>query len=56
VQYAQRLIEAGNRVRLANYEGMIHGFFLMGGAVDAAKRAVTESAAMLREAFGTVLV
>jgi acetyl esterase len=55
VQYAQRLIEAGNRVRLANYEGMIHGFFLMGGAVDAAKRAVTESAAMLREAFGTVL-
>ncbi|HEV8378129.1 MAG TPA: alpha/beta hydrolase [Tepidisphaeraceae bacterium] len=51
VDYAKRLIEAGNRVRLVNYEGMIHGFFLMGGAVDAAKRAVAESAQALREAF-----
>jgi acetyl esterase/lipase len=38
-------------VRLVNYEGMIHGFLLMGGAVDAAKRAVAESAEALREAF-----
>lgn len=52
VDYAKRLIEAGNRVRLANYEGMIHGFYLMGGAVDAARRAVAESAEVLREAFG----
>jgi acetyl esterase len=51
VDYAKRLIEAGNCVRLVNYEGMIHGFFLMGGAVDAAKRAVAESAQALREAF-----
>jgi len=51
VDYAKRLIEAGNRVRLVNYEGMIHGFYLMGGAVDAAKRAVAESAQALREAF-----
>ncbi len=51
VDYAKRLIESGNRVRLASYEGMIHGFYLMGGAVDAAKRAVSESAEMLREAF-----
>jgi acetyl esterase len=51
LDYARRLIESGNRVRLANYEGMIHGFYLMGGAVDAAKRAVEESAEMLREAF-----
>jgi acetyl esterase len=51
VDYAKRLIEAGNRVRLVNYEGMIHGFYLMGGAVDAAKRAVAESAQTLREAF-----
>jgi acetyl esterase len=51
VDYAKRLIDAGNRVRLVNYEGMIHGFFLMGGAVDAAKRAVAESAQALREAF-----
>jgi acetyl esterase len=51
VDYAKRLIEAGNRVRLANYEGLIHGFCLMGGAVDAAKRAVAESAQLLREAL-----
>ena len=51
IEYTKRLIEAGNRVRLSNYEGMVHGFYLMGGAVDAAKRAVAESAAALREAF-----
>jgi acetyl esterase len=51
VDYAKRLIEAGNHVRLVNYEGMIHGFILMGGAVDAAKHAVAESAQALREAF-----
>jgi len=51
IEYTKRLIEAGNRVRLANYEGMVHGFFLMGGAVDAARRAVAESALALREAF-----
>jgi hypothetical protein len=30
---------------------MIHGFYLMGGAVDAARRAITQSAAALKEAF-----
>jgi acetyl esterase len=56
VEYARRLIEAGNRVTLANYEGMVHGFYLMGGAVDAARRAVDESAAALRAAFAGVRV
>jgi len=51
VEYAKRLIEAGNRVTLANYEGVTHGFYLMGGAVDAARRAVAQSASVLREAF-----
>jgi acetyl esterase len=51
VEYARKLIEAGNRVRLSNYEGMVHGFYLMGGAVDAARRAVAESAQAVREAF-----
>jgi acetyl esterase len=51
IEYAKRLIEAGNRVTLHNYEGMVHGFYLMGGAVDAAKRAVAQSAAALRESF-----
>jgi acetyl esterase/lipase len=51
IEYAKRLIEAGNRVTLANYEGVTHGFYLMGGAVDAARRAVAQSAAALREVF-----
>jgi acetyl esterase len=51
VDYAKRLIEAGNRVTLVNYEGMIHGFYLMGGTVDAAKRAIAQSAQALRAAF-----
>jgi acetyl esterase len=51
VEYAKRLIEAGNSVRLVNYEGMMHGFYLMGGAIEAAKRAIAESADVLRDAF-----
>jgi acetyl esterase len=51
VDYAKRMIEAGNRVTLANYEGMVHGFYLMGAAVDAARRAIAQSAQALREAF-----
>jgi acetyl esterase len=51
VAYARRLIEAGNRVTLANYEGMVHGFYLMGGAVEGARRAVAQSAGALKEAF-----
>ena len=51
VDYAKRLIDAGNRVTLVNYEGMIHGFLLMGAAMDAAKRALAESASALKAAF-----
>jgi len=51
VDYARRLIEAGNRVTLVNYQGMIHGFYLMGAAIDAANRATEQSAQALREAF-----
>lgn len=53
VEYAKRLLEAGNRVRLSNYEGAVHGFYLMGGTVELAKQAVAESAQMLKEAFTT---
>ena len=53
VEYAEAMIHAGNRVRLSNYEGMVHGFFLMGGMVDASRHAVSESAAMLRDAFAS---
>ena len=51
VDYAKALIEAGNKVTLANYEGMIHGFYLMGGMVDKANQAIEESARHLKEAF-----
>jgi acetyl esterase len=51
IKYAEALIHAGNSVRLSNYEGMVHGFFLMGGAIDAARRAISESASMMRDAF-----
>jgi acetyl esterase len=54
VDYARRLIEGGNRVSLINYEGMVHGFLLMGGAIDAAKRALAQSAAVLHHAFAQV--
>ena len=53
VEYAEAMIHAGNRVRLSNYEGMVHGFFLMGGMVDASRHAVSESAAMLRDGFAS---
>ena len=54
IEYARKLIEAGNRVQLSNYEGMVHGFYLMGGVVDAARRAVDESAQAMCEAFDGV--
>jgi acetyl esterase len=51
VDYAKALIDAGNKVTLSNYEGMIHGFYLMGGMIDKANQAIEESARHLREAF-----
>ena len=47
------LVEAGNGVTLTNYQGMMHGFFVAGGMLDAARRAVAQSAA-LGEAFAAV--
>jgi acetyl esterase len=51
VDYAKALIDAGNKVTLSNYEGMIHGFYLMGGMIDKANQAIEESARHLKEAF-----
>lgn len=48
IAYAERLREAGNVVELINYEGMIHAFFSMSGAVDDAREAVARAAAGLR--------
>ncbi|MFO1318105.1 MAG: alpha/beta hydrolase [Burkholderiales bacterium] len=52
VQYATRLVEAGNDCTLVNLAGMVHGFYLMLGAVDAASEAVRLSASALARAFG----
>ncbi|MBA4740668.1 MAG: alpha/beta hydrolase [Burkholderiales bacterium] len=52
IDYARALIEAGNQVHLSNYEGMIHGFYLMGGVIDMANKAIDESVMHLKSAFG----
>ena len=49
--YAARLREARVPVQLSRYNGMIHGFFGMAGALNRAREAVDESAAALRRAF-----
>jgi acetyl esterase len=49
--YARRLAAAGVSVELTRYEGMVHGFFTMTGAVDAAQHAVDQAAAALRRWF-----
>ncbi|HEY8554919.1 MAG TPA: alpha/beta hydrolase [Burkholderiales bacterium] len=51
--YAERLRAAGVEVRYTCYEGQIHGFITMGRMIDAAGRALRESAAALRNAFAT---
>jgi acetyl esterase len=47
--FARRLAAAGTSVRLHRYDGMIHGFFTMAGALTAARRALEEAGAFLRE-------
>jgi acetyl esterase len=49
--YADRLRSGGVPVRESVYPGMVHGFFRWLGAVDAARAAVDEAAAALREAL-----
>ncbi len=51
VQYATRLVEAGIDVTFVNMAGMIHGFYIMLGAVDAASDAIRQSGVALRKAF-----
>lgn len=53
VAYAERLKAAGVPVEFTNYEGMVHGFFSLSGAIDAGRQAIAQAAAALRRAFGT---
>jgi acetyl esterase len=50
-EYARRLREAGNRAEVRCYDGLIHGYASMSGGISAARVAVTEAAAALRNAF-----
>jgi len=54
IAYAKRLREAGNDVELADYPGMVHPFFSMGGAIDAGRDAMVQASGALRRAFGEV--
>jgi acetyl esterase len=51
LQYAQKLTEAGVRATLVNFERQIHGFILMGKAIDEANVAVQLCASQLRAAL-----
>jgi acetyl esterase len=51
--YAARLKEAGVKVESSRYDGMIHGFFQMTGALNGGKKAIEQIAAALRAAFAT---
>jgi len=49
--YADRLRAAGVPVTYTCYEGMVHGFVSMAGAIDAGHTAIAEAAAALKRAF-----
>jgi len=50
-EYARALAAAGVIARESRYEGMLHGFFNMSGALEDARHAIEESSAALAEAF-----
>ncbi|WP_155374815.1 alpha/beta hydrolase [Catellatospora vulcania] len=52
-EYARRLGREGVPVTLTRYDGMVHGFFCMGGELDAGRRALAQAAAQLRTWFTT---
>jgi len=52
--YALRLEEAGVPVEVEQYEGMPHGFFSFGAALEGGRRAFADATARLRSAFGLV--
>lgn len=49
--YAQKLQEAGVPVTLHRYDGMVHGFFQMGGILDDARLAMQEVGETLKHHF-----
>ena len=51
IEYARKLMAAGNEVTLSNYAGMIHGFFSLSGAVGDGRRAIGQVANALQHVF-----
>jgi acetyl esterase len=51
-EYAEKLRAAGVEAEHVPYAGMMHGFFQMGGVIDAGREAIERSAAALRAALG----
>ena len=51
--YADRLAAAGVPVTYTCYDGVVHGFASMAGAMDAGHTAIAEAAAALKRAFGS---
>jgi acetyl esterase len=49
--FGERLRQAGVAVSVTRYDGMIHGFFGMFGAIDKGREAIQESAQALTTAF-----
>ena len=50
--YAERLKAAGVPTKLLRFDGVIHGFFSMNGAIDQADDAHAFAAGEMRKAFG----
>jgi acetyl esterase len=50
-RYADELESAGVTVEMSRYPNMIHGFFLMAGALDAGKKSIDQIASALQQAF-----
>ncbi|HTS54085.1 MAG TPA: alpha/beta hydrolase [Burkholderiales bacterium] len=51
--YADRLAAADVRVTYTCYEGVVHGFASMAGAIDAGHTAIAQAAAALKSAFSS---
>ena len=47
--YAEKLQAAGVKVKLVNYDGLIHGIFTMSGAISAAGPAIADAAKALKQ-------
>ena len=51
IAYANRMNDEGRQATHTHFEGMVHGFINLGGAIDKATDCVNEGVAALREAF-----